>query len=125
MDLKTISDALDNLVTLKIRTIVGTYTDMDGRITADEHARSIVSQIDLLGGDITTIMHDDFLIAPLNEVMQFHGQRELKGQDIIQGNIRALKELVSLIATLAHQQNETPSLNASNNSATNSDAAVG
>ncbi|ALG66809.1 hypothetical protein [Beggiatoa leptomitoformis] len=114
MDLKTISDALENLVTLKIRTVVGTYTEVDGRIHAEENARSIVSQIDLLGGDITTIMHDDFLIAPLNEVMQFHCERELKGQDIIQGNIRALKELVGLIATLARQQDETPALHADN-----------
>lgn len=106
MDLKKISDALENLVRLDVNTIVGSYTEINGQLIPDKTARTIVSRINLLDGDISTAMHEDFLSAPLDEIRQYHSEREQQSQQMIHNNIQALKELAALALQLNRQQQE-------------------
>ncbi len=50
----------------------------------------------MLEGDITTLLSEDFLEAPYNQIRDFHAEREKRGQEIIEDNIKALKKLISL-----------------------------
>ena len=56
------------------------------------------SRIGLLDGDITTIIDERFLPeGGIEELRAFHQQRVEEGGEIVERNIRALKELVSLL----------------------------
>ncbi len=110
MDLKKISDALENLVRLDVKTIVGSYTEVNGQLIPDKTARTIVSHINLLDGDISTAMHEDFLSSPLEEIRQYHAEREQQSQQMIQNNIQALKELATFALQLSRQQQDQDNL---------------
>lgn len=106
MDLKKIAEALENLVQLEVKTIIGGYSEQAGRLVPDSTARTISSRINLLDGDITTAMHEDFLSSPLDDIRQYHAEREQQSQQMIQHNILALKELATLALQLNRQQQE-------------------
>ncbi len=108
VSLDDIKSAMSNLVNLDIRTIVGEYDYAhDGKIKANQDAKQIVTRMNLLDGDITTAFSEEFLEAPLDSVRGFHGLRERQGMEIVQGNIRALQQMVSLIGTLAQEEKRT------------------
>lgn len=108
MDFKTIQNALDKLVVLDIRTVVGEFQyDADGKLQPADGAKQLISRINLLDGDITTAFSNEFLTEPLSTVREFHSAREKQGQEIIQGNIKALQEMVKLIADLAAREEES------------------
>ncbi len=113
MELEKIKQALEKLMTLDIRTIVGeSITDPhSGKLMPAPGAKMLVSQINLVEGDITTAFTEDFLAPPLAEIREFHSAREQQGHEIIQGNIRALQEMVKLIADLSAQENREQSGN--------------
>lgn len=97
--IQDVKNSINNLKTLEIRTVIGKFkwNDKDKKIEYKEgEVKQILTQIDLLGGDITTLMSDDFLEAPYNQIRDFHAEREKRGQEIIEGNIKALKELIGL-----------------------------
>ncbi len=105
ISLEDIKNAMSNLVNLDIRTVVGTFEyGKDGKLQAGRDAKQIVTRINLLDGDITTAFSEDFLEAPLDTVRGFHGMRERQGMEIVQGNIRALQQLVGLIGTLGSEE---------------------
>ncbi len=92
-------NSVNNLKTLEIRTVIGKfkYDAKEKKVDFKEgEVKQILTQIDLLEGDITTLMSDDFLEAPYNQIRDFHAEREKRGQEIIEGNIKALKELINL-----------------------------
>jgi hypothetical protein len=87
-----ILQALENLVTLRITTTVVAGTD----------EKSIVSDIDLLQGDITTTFAKEFVDGgPYESLRAFHQEREKQGNEIIQGNVEALKSLLGLAQAVA------------------------
>jgi hypothetical protein len=103
---------IGNLKTLEIRTIIGGYewNKDTKRIEYQEgKVKMIMSQIDLLGGDITTAFSDDFLSEPYDKIKEFHMGRENRGQVIIDGNIKALKELVKLFVSATQTKKGLPS----------------
>jgi hypothetical protein len=106
VDLKKISDSLERLVQLEVKTIVGDYSEQEGRLIPSASARVISSRINLLNGDITTAMHEDFLMSPLDDIRQYHAEREQQSQQLIHNNIQALKELTLFAAQLTRQQHE-------------------
>jgi len=113
MDLHHIKQALEKLMVLDIRTVVGECsTDpLTGRLIPSAEAKVLVSQINLLDGDITTAFTDEFLTPPFDQIREFHSARERQGHDIIQGNIKALQEMVKLLADLsAQEKTEAPQL---------------
>lgn len=109
MDLKKIEDAVEQLMVLNIRTVVGEFKeDADGKLQYDaKKADVIVTQINLVDGDITTVFSEKFLEPPLSAIRDFHALREQQGQAIIQGNLRALVELAKTAAGLRAEE-ETP-----------------
>jgi hypothetical protein len=104
INLEDIKNAMDNLVNLDIRTIVGDVTiDDKGKMQPNAGSKQIVSRMNLLDGDITTAFPEEFLQAPLDSVRSFHGLRERQAMDIVQGNIKALQHFIGLIDTLERQ----------------------
>lgn len=92
-------NSLNNLKTLEIRTVIGKFkwNDKDRKIEYKEgEVKQILTQINLLGGDTITLISEDFLEAPYRQIRDYHAEREKLGQEIIQGNINAIKELIKL-----------------------------
>jgi len=105
MDMKDISNALENLVTLDIRTVVGNFShDENGLIQAGQGAHEMVTRINLFSGDVTTAFSEELLDESLAEVRAFHSQREQQGMDIIRSNINALYSLTRLVKTLDDEE---------------------
>jgi hypothetical protein len=103
-----ISDKLDELKTLDIRTVVGDW-DLDKHKPKGD-AKIIISRIDLLDGDITTAFGEEFLDPPLDKIREYHAEREKKGMEIIDGNIKALKELVELAIQVIRSKKKSDDL---------------
>lgn len=92
---------LEKLKTLEIRTVVGKFECGDaneGKITYIKgEAKVIITRIDMLDGDITTAFNDEFLKPPYDKIREYHAEKEKQSHEIIEGNIRALRELINLI----------------------------
>ena len=104
-----IIEHVENLSTLEIRTVVGNFTwDEDERRIAyiDEEAKVIITQINLVDGDITTAFSEEFLEPPYDKIREFHAEREKPGHEIIEANIRALKEFIDLIMKMYEAKKE-------------------
>jgi hypothetical protein len=102
--LKTVKDSIKNLKTLEIRTVIGNFKwdEAQKRIVyKDEEVKLIMTQIDLLEGDITTSFSEEFLRPPYDEIRKYHAEREKQGHEIIEGNLKALRELVELVQSMA------------------------
>jgi hypothetical protein len=104
-----IKEGIGSLKTLEIRTIIGKFKwdDKTKQITYQEgEVKVILTQIDLLDGDITTAFSEDFLKEPYDKIREYHADREKRGQEIINGNLKALQELLNLILRLAGIEKE-------------------
>lgn len=105
INLEDIKNAMNNLVNLDIRTIVGDVTiDEKGKMQPVVGSKQIVSRMNLLEGDITTAFPEEFLQAPLDSVRSFHGLRERQAMDIAHGNIKALQQFIGLIDAVERQE---------------------
>jgi hypothetical protein len=105
ISVEDIKNAMDNLVNLDIRTIVGEVNlDDNGKMQPNVGSKQIVSRMNLLNGDITTAFSEEFLQAPLDSVRSFHALRERQAMDIVYGNIKALQQMIGLIDTLERQE---------------------
>ena len=96
----TIIQKVENLGTLEIRTVIGKFkwNEDTSKIDYQEgDVKVIMTQIDLVGGDITTAFSEEFLKEPYDKIRDFHAEREKRGQEIIDGNLKALKELIDLV----------------------------
>ena len=106
MDMNDIKAALDDIINLDIRTVVGDFTHDDkGRIVGKKGSKEMVTRINLLAGDVTTAFSEEILDDSLKEVRNFHSQREAQGLDIIRSNINTLYSLTRLIKTLDEEDN--------------------
>ncbi|MBM3242567.1 hypothetical protein FJZ31_40420 [Candidatus Poribacteria bacterium] len=95
-----IIQSFNQLKTLEIRTVIGDFdwNEEQRKITYNkEDAQVIITQIDLLDGDITTAFSDVFLQEPYDRIREFHAEREKRGQEIIENNFKVLREFVELI----------------------------
>ncbi|MCP4697498.1 MAG: hypothetical protein GY862_11690 [Gammaproteobacteria bacterium] len=107
MNLEDIKNALNNLVNVEIRTVVGNFThDADGPPKRAADSKEIYTRINLLEGDISTYFNEEFLEGSLSSVRQYHAMREKNGLAIVQENIDALQKMVGLIATIGKQEKE-------------------
>lgn len=101
--LDQISDAISNLIHLRITTAIGPITvtfksdGSAGTISASNNLKAISTNIDLLQGDITTVFDPDFVNGPYQNVRDFHAAREKEGQEIIKKNIEAATALIKLV----------------------------
>lgn len=104
-DLKArIRESIQNLVTLEIVTAVGhvAFTADDGGrrrpdLDYDRDPKVILTQIDLLQGDIKTVYNEEFVTGNYQGLKEFHARREREGYEMIQKNMAALERLLTLV----------------------------
>ncbi len=102
--IQKVEATVHKLVTLDVRTIVGTVEwDPDGdtsKVKLGPNAKEMRTCIDLLQGDITTALDDAFVTGPLQSLRDFHALREKQGADLVHSNIAALERLVQFARSL-------------------------
>ena len=116
--IQKVEQSLNRLVTLNVVTAVGSAKveiksdDAGGANTKIElsggSSKVIWTSIDLVQGDITTVIDPDFQGDAGKELREFHKSRESQGLEIIRGNIAALKELVTLLGAAVDHKNTHP-----------------
>ena len=104
--LDDLENNIANVANLEIKTIVGEATFAeDGTHTVSADAKTMYSSVNLLQGDITTIIPESFMSAPYDVMRQYHQEREKDGRQIIADNINCLKELANLARSLIKSAN--------------------
>ncbi len=105
--LQRIENSIQDLTELKIQTLMGNMEiDSEGNVNLknEQSVDGIVSKINLVDGDITTQMTETFYKA-YPELVQFHQSREAQGNEIIEGNIMALKTITITLRQLFDSDN--------------------
>lgn len=125
-----IENAVKDLTTLKVVTAVGDVTisekpeiDADGKTVTDAdgkpkhsrteqylNAKAIISTIDLVDGDIETIMDGVFAgdNAAYNKIRDEHMERIKSAHDIVGKNVEVLKELINTIRDILATRSSQP-----------------
>jgi hypothetical protein len=98
--IKKISDAIEELVTLRITTAVGAVDWTKDQGAQPANCKAMESTINLLDGDIKTLIDQAFVTGDFKDLRSFHQDREKQGHEIVQGNIAALKALLDLARSL-------------------------
>ena len=102
-------EALKNLETLRIRTIVGEikydaakndYVHKDG-----QNVEGMISEIHLASGDIDTKLTPKFL-KEYDTLREYHQTKELKGQEIVENNLKLIREIANTILALGKEKPE-------------------
>ena len=101
--LDEIKEAVADFKELRIVTVVGTtqgnsVKDLDFEFTGD--TKTILTRIDLLDGDTSTIIDEAFITGDFETLREFHARREENAYTIVRTNIAALRELFSLATSL-------------------------
>ena len=91
--------AINNAVTLEIVTAVGFVKPDPLDIDWAREPVVALSKINLLLGDIKTVYPEEFVTGSYQSLKDFHAQREREGHQIIENNIKVLKELYALVAS--------------------------
>ncbi len=97
-----ISDAVEHLTNLEITTAVGEVEDIveDGQVV-DKRMKpgsaQMYTRIDLLQGDIRTLMDEAFVTGEYAALRPFHQSREASGRQIIEDNLHALRALLAFV----------------------------
>ena len=103
--LDKIQDAAKDLTTLEIKTLMGDLMiENDGstvKFKPNQDIQGITSHIDLVDGDITTKITEDFY-NKYPELVQWHQSREVKGNEIIESNVETVGSLVSQMKKMAN-----------------------
>jgi hypothetical protein len=97
--LKNIETSVEKLTTLEIKTLIGDLElTNDGKvhIPGGNKVKGISSTIDLVGGDITTYISDDF-VKNYPQLVEWHQSREDKGNEIIENNIHTVVNMVKAL----------------------------
>lgn len=107
---KKIENAVKDLTVLKVVTAVGdvTITETTKKVDGEDqqsrseqylNTKAIVSTIDLVDGDIETIMDEAFASdnAAYNKIRDEHMLRIKDAHDIVGNNVKVLKELINTI----------------------------
>jgi hypothetical protein len=106
--LDTLRNALEDLVTLEIITAVGQIkhspapgesgnpTPSSPDIDWDQGPKVMLTKINLIQGDIKTVLDPSFVTGDYQSVREFHLAREKEGYQMIHQNLAAIKELYAL-----------------------------
>ena len=100
--IEKIFNNIGDLYTLNIKTVMGKMeADANGdiRIKSNQEVKGMTSSINLLDGDISTEMSEEFY-QKYPELVQFHQSREAKGSEIIENNILTLKTIIETLFKL-------------------------
>lgn len=104
-----IKSKISDLVTLEIITAVGEVkfaadpddsTKVSAVIDTQTPAKAILTKINLLDGDIRTVLDPAFVTGDYKDLQAFHAEREKEGHAIVKANLAALKALFDLAKSL-------------------------
>jgi adenylosuccinate synthase len=102
---KQIQAAIKNVISLKITTIVGNLTQEDmttSPVVIDP--KTIHTEIDLLQGDLVSMIDERLLADEFAIIRQHHEKREEQAHQIIDGNIKALGKLAALVQEMLDER---------------------
>lgn len=99
--LDKLNNQVKDLTVLEIKTLMGELELVNGKIEfkPNQDIQGITSHIDLIDGDITTRITEDFYIK-YPELIQWHQSREAKGNEIIESNIQTIGSMVNQLKGL-------------------------
>lgn len=102
--LDKVNNKVNDLTVLEIRTLMGELELVNGKIDfkPNQDLQGITSHIDLVDGDITTRITEDFY-KNYPELVQWHQSREAKGNEIIENNIKTVGNIVSQVKSFMSQ----------------------
>lgn len=98
--LDQVRDSLTRLVTLDIRTVVGHVVPeslQTTTLTYSPDAKILITRVNLLEGDSTTVYPPELLTEDYQALRAFHEAQVKEGHAVIQGNIAALEKLLALV----------------------------
>ncbi len=96
---QNIETSISRLTNLEIKTIIGDYRyESEESVAAKKEGdfKVMHSKINLIDGDVTTHISNDLVSEKYAWIRDFHAQKELKGHEIINGNIKAIISLFEL-----------------------------
>jgi hypothetical protein len=99
--------ALRDATTLEITTIIGDITmeEVDGKFKPKaEGTKTMYTKIDLLDGDIVTMIDNAFVSGDLVKMREHHEAVEVRANKIIQDNIATLQALLKAVKDLIKDQ---------------------
>ncbi len=97
---------------LQIVTVVGKVTVSDAfepasrRIELAQEQKAMVTSISLLQGDVTNALDDAFTPGKDDALREFHERQVRLGNDIVNRNLKLLKDMVSDIIEIARKTKE-------------------
>jgi hypothetical protein len=100
-----IQAAIKKVISLKITTIVGNVVQDDlttSPIVKD--SKTMHTEIDLLQGDLVSMIDERLLADEFAIIRQHHEKREEQAHEIIDGNIKALGKLAALVQEMLKDQ---------------------
>jgi hypothetical protein len=99
--LDKVNNKVKDLTVLEIKTLMGDLELVNGNIEfkPNQDIQGITSHIDLVDGDITTRITEEFY-NKYPELVQWHQSREAKGNEIIQNNIQTVGSIVNQLRGL-------------------------
>lgn len=103
---KRILDAAEQLVTLEIVTVVGTYDRKTHQ--AGANSKMMRTRLNLLDGDRITEVDPDFVTGPLTSLRGYHADAEKQGNDIIKANLETIERMIGLLDKLRSSTAATP-----------------
>ena len=95
---KKILEAAEQLVTLEIVTVVGTYDAKTHQPGAS--SKMMRTRLNLLDGDKITEVDPDFVTGPLTSLRGYHADAEKQGNDIIKANLETIEKMLGLLDKL-------------------------
>jgi hypothetical protein len=99
--LDEIRAAIREAVSLKISTIVGDIEWVDKRTAPNvTNSDTMYTEIDLVQGDLVSMIDRAFLDPDMSGLRDYHKAREDQAYEIIESNIKALKELGEYVKEL-------------------------
>lgn len=104
---KKLEAALKDATTLEITTIVGDIKmeEVGGKLRPrPEGSKTMYTKIDLLDGDIVTMIDNAFVTGDLVNMREHHEAVEAKANKIIQDNIATLQALLNAVKDLLKEQ---------------------
>jgi len=97
---------------LQVVTVVGQVTVTDAfvpasrRIELGQEQKAMVTSISLLQGDVTNALDEAFTPGKDDDLREFHERQVRLGNDIVNRNLRLLKDMVSDIIDVAKRTKE-------------------
>lgn len=99
--IEKLQDIVTNLTNLTTVTAVGNVTVSGDikkptiTIPAQEQQKAIVTNVNLIDGDISTVMHPAFAEGSMPAISELHKEMQLRGSEIVERNVKLLKELIN------------------------------